>query len=457
MKNRLDLNFDLLYQDERAKYVNEYVSRPEFIEAPLTSAELETISTYILYGVDRESGLSESKKKNILLSTKNSVWSKKENEESLEELRESPNFNEGKLRPITAPPLRIQTEEKRFSREKALQSAPSYLRGAFEDLFRRIDHVDLLVGFYEQIHGRKGKEVKPPREELLRRFTDEEIEEISLAARDLSPHTYLKKKRELVTLRTEQYTLKDSYAPLLLTSPLVHLTNFDTTNSFEAGIEVLPLGLSDHTSIARLLYRPDTGVNMRPRDYSTSDLEAISKFYWKKQNFDKKSHKFYFDFRNQEHVYLLLNLYTDLEGDLDRENLDSTLPSFLKTLRFYIKEAQLTDAQREILRLKILKKSNQDISKIIGEKFGKTYAPNYISTIFTRKIVQKICEAAQYHETVVSQIFFEEEFKECTCCGRTLLRDTVNFMRKGRSADGLMARCKACEKKIRGEKANANE
>ena len=454
MKNRLNLNFDLLYQDERASYVNEYVQKPEFIEAPLTSTELETISTYVLYGVDRDTGLTESKKKNILLSTKNSVWSKKDNEESLEELRESPNFNEGKLRPITAPPLRLSTEEKKFSREKALREAPSYLRETFEDLFKRIDRIDLTVGLYEQIHGRKGKEVKPPREELLNRFSNEEIEEISLAARDLTPHTYLKKKRELVTLRTEQYTLKDSYAPLLLTSPLVHITDFDTSFSFEAGIEVLPLGLSDRTSIARLLFRPDVNVNMRPHDYSESDLEQISKFYWKKQKFDKKSHKFYFDFRNQEHVYLLLNLYTDLEGDINKEDLDSTLPAFLNTLNFYIEAAQLTDVQREILRLKVLKVSNQDISKRVGEQFGKTYAPNYISKIFTRKIVQKICEAAQYHELVTSQIFFEEEFKECTCCGRTLLRDTINFMRKGRSADGLMARCKVCEKKIRGEKAN---
>ena len=36
MKNRLNLNFELVYQDERAEYVNDYVQRPEFTSNPLT-------------------------------------------------------------------------------------------------------------------------------------------------------------------------------------------------------------------------------------------------------------------------------------------------------------------------------------------------------------------------------------------------------------------------------------
>ena len=456
MKNRLNLDFNLVYQQERANYVNDYVQRPEFITNPLTPDELETISNYVLYGVDKESGKSESEKKNIRLTAKNSPWrDRNDDHESLEELRESPLFNEGSLRPLTAIPYKIPTKEKKFSRENALSSAPAYLKGIYEELFRRIDRIDLLVSYYELNYGKKGKEVKPPREELTQKFTEEEAEKIAEEAINLTPHQYLKKKRELVSLRTEQYVLKDSFAPAIFTGAVQpHITNFDTSNSFEAGIEVLPLGLSDRSQTARLLFSKETGINLRPRDYTEDQLQKISKFYWKKKNFDRKSKKFYFDFRNQEHVYLLLGLYTDLEGEIDWENLDSTLPYFLHTLKFYIKEAGLSDIQEEILRLKIKRVSNQDISQKLKEKFGKTYAANYISTIYTKRIVQKICEAAKYHEQVCGMIYFPEEFKECTCCGRTLLRDPVNFMRKARSADGLMARCKICEKKIRGEKAN---
>ena len=92
---------------------------------------------------------------------------------------------------------------------------------------------------------------------------------------------------------------------------------------------------------------------------------------------------------------------------------------------------------------------NVDIAAEINKKYGKTYTANYISTIFRQRIIPKINEAAKYHEKIISNIFFEEEFKTCCACGRVLLRDTTNFTRKARSKDGLTSRCKECEKKAR--------
>jgi hypothetical protein len=89
---------------------------------------------------------------------------------------------------------------------------------------------------------------------------------------------------------------------------------------------------------------------------------------------------------------------------------------------------------------------NTDIAIAINKKWGKSYTPNYISTIFRQRIIPKINEAAAYHEKLVSNIFFEEEFKTCTGCGKTFLRDVDNFTRKARSRDGFTSRCKKCEK-----------
>ena len=60
------------------------------------------------------------------------------------------------------------------------------------------------------------------------------------------------------------------------------------------------------------------------------------------------------------------------------------------------------------------KVKNEDIAIAINKKYGKTYTPNYISTIFRQRIIPKINEAAAYHEKVVSNLFFEEEFKACS-------------------------------------------
>jgi hypothetical protein len=65
--------------------------------------------------------------------------------------------------------------------------------------------------------------------------------------------------------------------------------------------------------------------------------------------------------------------------------------------------------------------------------------------------VPKINEAAAYHLKVVSNLFFEEEFKMCTGCKKIMLRDADNFTRKSRSKDGFTARCKKCEKASRAK------
>jgi uncharacterized protein YpiB (UPF0302 family) len=138
-----------------------------------------------------------------------------------------------------------------------------------------------------------------------------------------------------------------------------------------------------------------------------------------------------------------------LDGAAADANMESTLPSLMSTLQFYVDRAELNEVQREILDMKLNKVKNVDIALEINKKWKKTYTPNYISTIFRQRIIPKINEAAKYHEKIVSNLFFEEEFKTCTTCGRTLLRDADNFTRKARSKDGFTARCKQCEKAAR--------
>ena len=134
--------------------------------------------------------------------------------------------------------------------------------------------------------------------------------------------------------------------------------------------------------------------------------------------------------------------------------IDSNLPALLDTLKFYTEQAELSEIQREILDMKLRKVKNVDIALEVNKKWKKTYTPNYISTIFRQRIIPKINEAAAYHEKLVSNIFFEEEFKVCTGCGKTLLRDAENFTRKSRSKDGFTSRCKHCEKAARQGKSS---
>jgi hypothetical protein len=145
----------------------------------------------------------------------------------------------------------------------------------------------------------------------------------------------------------------------------------------------------------------------------------------------------------------MFTLFFELGDEAAAADLESNLPELLETLRFYVDRAELSEIQREILDLKLKKVKNTDIAFEINKKWNKTYTPNYISTIFRQRIIPKINAAAVYHEKLIGNIFFEEAFKTCTGCGKTLLRDTDNFTRKSRSKDGFTSRCKHCEKEAR--------
>ena len=132
--------------------------------------------------------------------------------------------------------------------------------------------------------------------------------------------------------------------------------------------------------------------------------------------------------------------------------IENNLGGLLKTLGFYEEIADLTDVQREILALKEKKEKNVDIAGYVNKKYGKSYTANYISTIFKQKIIGKINDAAALHQDTIENCFFPENFKRCTECGRILLLDKRNWVKKSRSKDGFQSRCKRCERENRKRK-----
>ena len=205
--NRLQLDFKLVTTDERAEFLNNYLLRPEFVKRPPTEDELETMGNYLLWGKDPITGLNAKQAGLVDIETKHGTWDKNSNIESLEGLMESPTFNEASLLPLEAvAPIKVKREV--FSRKEALEKCPEFLVDTFKDLFRRIDELDLMINYYELAHNRRKN---PPREELLNKFSAEEQTTLEERASHWNQYKYLKMRHELVELRREQYTLRDSY------------------------------------------------------------------------------------------------------------------------------------------------------------------------------------------------------------------------------------------------------
>ena len=195
----------------------------------------------------------------------------------------------------------------------------------------------------------------------------------------------------------------------------------------------------------RLVFKEPNELN--PYSYTEQELETVSKFLWDKKSKEKENEIIYFDFRDEKHLAELFHNYIDLENSENKLTQD-----LIKTINYYIKFSTITDAQKDLLDLKIQKKTNEEIRAYINEKYDKHYAVNYISTIFRQKIIPSIAAAASYHLMIVENLFFQEEFKKCTSCGEYLLINEKNFMRESRSKDGFGSKCKKCEKKRRSKK-----
>lgn len=429
--NRLKLKFEIQSAQERADFIQTYLAQEEFRLKPPTKKELETISNYILWGKD-ENG----EKIDVEIERKNSTWTEKK-PESIEGLRAVEGFQESDLRPLGELPL-PKLQKLKFDRKDAIGSP---IEETFTNLFRRIDELDLLVTLYDCAQSKRST---PPRKELLDRFTEEELNHFTSIAANLSEGRYLKLKHELVELRREQYTLRDSFRSTIFrhTNPIRPLPP-----QFPP-LFLYPLGLKFEGEFFEKLFTEAPN----PFNFTEEDLKTLSDLLWSFED----SKKNFNSFLDPNFWNFLLDNFRILEDAADEalfdRKLHSEIPALKKTIDFYINGAHLTPIQKEVFHLKVRGLRNEDIAREIHHKFNKSYSINYISTIYRKQIVGGICGFARNHWATVKELFYPENFKTCRTCGKVLLRDTSNFTRKQRSSDGFMGSCKRCEKEKKEKK-----
>ena len=414
----LKLDFSIENINDRKIFIDEYLKENK----NLTNKELETIANYILWGKD-DNGQNLT---NINLET---TWTKKAKIESLEGLLENPNFDENSFFKKPA-----KTTKKNFDRSKIYDEAPQELIPDFEKLFAQIDKTDILINYYE-IFTEKRK--KPPRKELLKKFTQEELSYFQKEAQTLTQRKYLQLRKLLIELRATQYTLRDFYYTTRYSSTLPQA--HPNTDSFISDIEmtVLPLGtIKENKSI--FLFQEQ----LKNKTFSEEELKKIMIYYWRHRANSNENLKYSFDFRDKEHVYKLVCAYRALKEDEQAIDL-------LETFNYYIKLARLTPIQLDVLYLKMRGETNPEIARIINKKYGSKYLFNYISTIFKGQILTALTKAAEFHCILVENFCYPENFKTCSVCGAYLLKDPYNYVRKANSGSGYTGRCKKCDSEKR--------
>ena len=307
------------------------------------------------------------------------------------------------------------------------------------------------TSYFEELRGRIPKEKQPVLIEKALNWTQ---------------RLYTQHRNHLIEMREEQYTLQDFVMPIVATNHAEKTVLPYTAPPLMFGddIPVLPLGLINSGELSNSIFQPREKLN--PETISTLTWRKISDFLSRQNAFKSKvaSHKSpFFDFENEEHVYQLFKHWNELgaAAELREETpsllrLESTLKQFLDTISFYSTFQDLSDSQREILRMKLEGFSNYQVMKSINQSFGKSYSENYISTIFKKRVIKRVCAAAAFHKSIVERLADDEAWKKCSGCGMLLLLDGRNFNKNARTTSGFQYRCRFCQRAARQEKENKN-
>lgn len=354
--------------------------------ASLTPLELETVSNYVLYGKDDDQ-YSCVDKKYVQIKTKYQSY-QKDKVLSLDEMMENPAFDETQFVENNI----YKTTKQKIEPEQ-LQSIPG-----LADLKQEIDK-------WEQLY---------------------------LEEKDEQKRYHM--KHFLIQLKKQQYCLIGNYYPTRQHKPN-YLNYFQWYGDSQLNYPVLPRGLmKEEHDIDFLVPR-----NSRNTIDAIVDDETLEQ--WRRTN------KHYFDFRDVKHLYLLFQAYDDIVEQI-RLQPDSPLWNLVWTFDFYIEQANLSQQQLLIVDMKKHKMPNRDIAVRLEAELGIKHSDNYISTIFN-KAVKLIADAVELDYDSYLCRNYDKAWKTCKCCGRALLRDSRNFVKKQRAVDGLTSRCKKCDKEMR--------
>lgn len=408
----LHLDFSIQSSDERAKIVNDFFNNnPDYKPS---QSELDTLSNYILYGKDAD-GTSVVDRKEVEIETKYKSYSKRK-AESLDELLETPGFNENT---IVTQYVYKHTKPDKIDRER-----DGNIPG-MRDLWAAIDRVayilDLCAGRIEP------DPLQPP-----------------VKVEKYSQTDLYKLNHHLIDMRKQQYVLREAYGgPEHTYNPNVH-KGAQLAQQQPEPIEwekcwFYPLGLK--------VSQPDLRWD-NPYEYG----DKVSQ--WDIHQ-DPGSLKGFIviDFTNVGHIYQLAKHYQDLSTNIGTK--DNISEDILRTLDFYVDLAHLSEARRMIWDLKCAQWSNEQIREKVNGQFETSYNENYISTMFKQNICTDIAAAARLHYDKFLNRGNPFLWKICSCCGERKLRDLREFMKKSKSSDGFASKCKECEKKARQTRSKA--
>lgn len=389
---KFTLNFDIPTSQERMEAIK------DIDLSSLNPSELETVSNYVLYGKDAD-GKSVVDRKEVQIKRKFNSY-EKDRFVSLDEMMESPTFDESVLQKNKTQYKKVKPS---IDKEKAA-NVPG-----MKELWASIDD---MAAQLQQLKD------KPDQ-----------------TAEDRKKIYYM--NHHLITLRKQQYYLMDSVYPTILGQKNKAEYHPSPTEA-QMNYPILPRGTMSGV---------DDKFFKTPRLAKGFETEQIHIYTDEEVQEMRTEGRPFFDFRNADHIYQLVQHYADIETFVEFMP-DSPLHNLLWTLDFYIEKANLSEQQALIVRDKKKRCPNKEIAKHLMDELGIYHQENYISTIWNKSVIL-ITEAVELNYDEYLCRNYNKAWKVCSRCKTELLRDSRNFVKKAKASDGLTGRCKKCDKELR--------
>jgi hypothetical protein len=403
----MDLDFSLENVEDRVNFVQNYVQQ----ESSLSHSDLELLSNYILW-CDKYHDKSQPY---LFEKNKFSPWQNSDDKVvSLDALIEK--MNElGTPIHTTNVPLKV-TQKKVLKKEQIVtymekhKDAPA--TKAFQTLWQSIRELENQIAAYENGQMPQWNE-----------------------------NLYNRAKRHLVHLRQSQYQIWDgikegNYAPhenlkmwwSVQMRGMVNILPFEDKRLLIG--DVNPADHFDNTT-----FRAFCGEKLREGDAKIKEMENNPKLR-------------YFDFRESSHVRALLEHYEELAMNIGENDVYDApqVEMLLRYLEYYVKRANLSEIDNTILQMKLRHCSNEDIKVALMKYYNKEHSINYISTIFTKRIINAIIEQVERHYKLIEYIMCGPTvFKQCVKCGKWKPRNGDYYLKRSAASDGFTNYCKECK------------
>ena len=422
MKRKYQLDYSIERDSDRCAAVAEII---DSLKTNPTSTELEQMASYILYGKD-ENGQNAIQRDECTDRDKKykSYTTKEDKIQSLDEMMETPGFDEQQVKSAykrdsyTAPKPIIMRPKYDKTTGKMIDPGDSDIPGMIEQW-------EIIDRWQRMLDIAQGK-IAPTESDTI--ISD--------------PYRIYQLKHNLIDIRKQQYYLKDVYKPTL------HFQNMDhpkaqyydwTSDAF--------YWISRDEWQRRVASAYTSRVSKNLEDYETRGEGDTLEVKWVVCEHT-------FDWENPKHIRALINHYPTLYGSM-YDKLNTYGCTLLWDLDRYISLCNFSELRLFLISMRKKGMQYDDLLEEMHKKYNMEYSPNYLVSIMSTEIPNKIAKVAK-----MLRMEYEtppEQRKTCIHCGKSLPAHSLFFSRNNSHRDKLSNICKECDRMNRIKRGVINK